>query len=386
MPEQVPQPTGSEVPISPSSGAGSSPAPSSAPTSGLAPSTSTAGPAPDGVAGSGSLSPSSSPSTPAEQQYQTVRDTLRNYGLDQNFLSQFSDDHQALQYLVGAHRQREELSQLAQYGRQYMQHADQFQAWMRTQQEAQQAQQAQQQAWWKAPEYDPSWASKLTRDPATGEIRATPGSDPALVQKYLAWVEHQRGFLDRFSQDPIKAIAPGVEEIARQVATQMIQQHLGGYQQQTQASAIIQQNADWLHQRDQQGQVQRDPRTGQPALSEYGRRYAAYVQQAEQLGIRDVQAQHNYAVGFVQRDALAAVYQGQRQAQSAQVQGDAAKQAFLANAAGGTHQPNNTGAVGVNGAPANPPPASGARGLQELLMKNMKAAGFQPGVPLDLGR
>lgn len=320
---------------------------------------------------------------PQAQQYVGIRDALRNYGLDP---SQFPDDHAALQHLASAYRQQGDLSQLAQYGRQYMQHADQFQAWRQQQAAQQQQAQQQQQSWWKKPEFDPSWASKLTRDPATGEIKAVAGADPGLVQKYLAWTEHQRGFLDKFAQDPIEAIKPGLIDIARQVAQEMVGQHLGGFQEKQAAQSIIQQNASWIHEHDANGRAVIDPQTGRPAFSPYGRAYAGYVQQAEQMGLRDVQSQHNFALTNVQRDYLARQYVGQQQGGNAQQQGQAAKDQFLANAA--ANRPN-VGANGVNGstgAPANPAGINNLRSLQDLMMKNLAANGYQAGQPIDMGR
>ena len=270
-----------------------------------------------------------------------------------------------------------------------MRNADGFNAYLRQQQEAAQKQQAAQQpTWWKAPEYDPSWASKLTRDPATGEVKALPGNDPTLVQKYLAWAEHQRGFLDKFAQNPIEAIKPGIEQIARQMAQEIVQQHLGGYQQQTQAQQVVEQNSAWIHERDAQGRLIMDPRTGKPALSHWGQVYAGYVREAENLGIRDVQKVSRFALTGVQRDYMAARMQQQQAPQQAAAAGEAAKQQFLQNAGAGVHSPNvgSQHAGGVNGAPNNPPPMKTQRDLAAIMLQNMQAAGFQPNQQLDFSR
>ena len=204
------------------------------------------------------------PSTPTPAPQLNVRETLRSLGFEQ--ATQLPDDRTALEYLASATREAQSLRELAQHGRQYIQHADQFQAWLRERQEHERRTQEQSQNWWKAPEYDPGWLSKLVRDPQTGEIRALPGSDPTIVPKYLAWVEHQRQFMDRFSQNPIEAIRPGIEQIIEAKAQQMIQQHLGQYREQQQAAALLEQNSSWMQ--------QQDPATGRPVLTEWGRRYA----------------------------------------------------------------------------------------------------------------
>lgn len=293
-----------------------------------------------------------------------------------------------MEFLARAYQQAQQGNQLAQYGQQYLQmqpYLPQFQAWLQQQQAMQRQQQAAQpQSWWKAPEFDPNWRQKITRDPVTGELKAIPGADPSIVQKYLAAVEHQQGFLDKFAFNPVEAIKPGVEQIARQIAQEMIQQHLGGFQEQTFARGWVEANSSWLHQRDQNNNLVRDV-SGRPQLSPYGQRFAQYVQQAEQGGMRDVTRQRDYALGMIQRDYLAAQYQGQAQQQTAQQQGDAAKQQFLQQAAQPQHVPNRGGQTtqGVpNNGSANGVPMRTTRDLASAMMQAMGQNGYQPGQSL----
>lgn len=311
----------------------------------------------------------------------SVRDALANYGLD--LRGQFQDDHAALQYMALQMRQAQQAQQLAQYGQLYVQHADQFQRFL-TQQQEEQRRQQQQPGWWNAPQYDPTWSQKIMRDPTTGELRAVPGAPPDTVQKYLQWVEHQKTFLDRFSQDPIGAIRPGIEEVVQQVAQRMLQQQMYVQQDQQVANEFLRQNADWLYAKDQSGQVLANPQTGQPMLSEYGRRFAYYVNEAEQMGLSDSSRQQQYAMRSLQRDYLMQIYQQQGQQQQ-QVQAPSpqqqANQQFLQQAAarngvGGPVPPagNVQGSV-----PVQP----SQRGLEEMLARNLAAAGFGPGQTLE---
>lgn len=371
---------GGQTPPSPATSSGGSPA---AP---ISPAAGSTGPGPASTPPGGGAAPA-----PATPEYASVRETLTNYGLAE-LASQFQDDHGLLNYLAQAHRERAQLQQYAQYGQTYLQHAQQFEAWRRQQAEEQQRAQAQQNQWWKPPEYDPRWASQLTRDPATGEIKVIPGGDPTVLQKYLAWNEHQRSFQERFAQDPIKAIQPGLEQLIDQRAQALIQQQLTGYAQQSQAQALVQNHAAWIYQRDQQGNVLRG-QGGQPLMNEWGQRYAMYVQQAEQMGLRGVQAQDRYAVGMVQRDYLASSYQQQVNTQQVQQSGDALKDQFLQRAAqpgaGGIHNPNTgaNGAGGPSGVAVNPPPAGNTvRNLASRMLDNFKANGYQPGQEVNLGR
>lgn len=324
--------------------------------------------------------PGSAAAAAAQADAQSVRDALASYGLD--LRNQFQDDHQALQHLVMLARQAASQQPLVQYGQQYLQHASDFQRYLEERQRQQQQSQ-QQQSWWKAPEYDPTWARRLMRDPQTGEIKPMPGEPLDLVQKYQAWAEHQRSFLDKFAQDPIGAIKPGLEQVVQQVAQQMVQQQLASYQERQQAESFLAQNADWMFARDGQGQPLVNPATNQPALSPLGQQFAAYVFEAERMGLRDTASQQRYAMNSLQRDYLAARYQQQAggQAPPAPPPGEAAKQQFLQAAQAGARTAPAAPPGNTNGEYRQPNGVS-QRGLQELLLQEMKAAGFQPGQPV----
>jgi len=314
--------------------------------------------------------PAQAPSQ-AAQDYQSVRDALANYGYDVR--GQFQDDHAALQHLASLARQAQEQQSLLPYAQQYMQHAAQFQQYLAERQRAAQAAQAAQQSWWTAPEYDPSWQQKLMRDPQTGEIRALPGHDPSIVQKYLAWVDHQRGFLDRFARDPIGSIRPGIEQVVQAIVQQQVQQSLGQYQEQSLASQFLAQNADWLYERGANGAPVRDARTGRPALSSLGQQFARYVYEAEQMGLMDTASQQRYALGLLQRDYLLATAQQGAPAQQPPAGGTAAPPRF-AQAAAAPAGPANGG--------YKPPSGASPRGLMEEMMRQFQAAGIQPGQQL----
>lgn len=355
----------------------SAPSPASTATASPSPTPSSAGGVTTVSAAESPVSQDLAGGTPTSQ---TVRDALASYGLDVR--KQFQDDHQALQYLASQYRNAAQSQELARYGQLYVQHAAEFQNYLQERQkQAQQAQQQQQPSWWKAPEYDPTWAQKLTRDPVTGEIKAIPGADPTLPQKFTSWLEHQRSFLDKFAQDPISAIRPGIEQVVQETAARMMQQQFGQYQERNAASDFVRSNSEWLYERDQGGRPLVG-QNGQPQLSPMGQRFAGYVLEAEKMGIYDVSSQQRYALGLVQRDALAAM-QAQNSAGQAPVTqqqlppGEAEKQAFLQRAqAAQINQPtappgNTNGAVRVGG--------TGSRELREMLKSAMQANGFAPG-------
>jgi len=302
--------------------------------------------------------------------YQSVRDALANYGLD--LRDRFQDDHGLLQHLVGQIQQAQAAQQLAGYGREFLQHRDGFLQWMRERQEAQAKQQQQQSQWFKAPEYDPRWQSMITRDPATGKLVPADGAPPDIVQKYTAWASHQREFLDKFSQNPIDAIKPGLQQMVQELFQQQFQQQFGQIQQQQAARQVLEQNASWLYEKDQ--------RTGQPKLSVWGERYHQYVQQAERRGLQSVQDVHDVAFAMVERDFLRARSQGLgQQQQPAGDPGAQAKQTFLEQAQQASQQTQQAATPppgNANGVPANR--KGGARGLADAMLSKLQANGYTP--------
>lgn len=319
------------------------------------------------------------------QQQQSLRDLAKRLGYAQ--AEQHGDDHTFFSQLLLQAQQTSQLQaqlqqaqQYARAGQEYLQHRSEFQ---RFQEEQRRRAQPEEKPWFKAPEYDPGWRAKLTRDPQTGEIRAIPGAPPDLVGKYLSAVEHRENFLDKFAFDPVGAIKPGIEEVVRSIAADLVKQQLGQYQATQAATQIIKQNESWLYAKDGQGQV-RYAATGQPELSPAGRAYYGYAEQAAQRGIQDDQGIHEYALGLLQRDM--ALMQLQRlqggqatpptqpiavpQQTSPQETGEAAKQGFLSRAvAGQQHQPQHAGSTNGKGA------QNGALSLEERLRQNFKANG-----------
>lgn len=301
-----------------------------------------------------------------------LREALSPHFGDQA-LSQFQDDQTLLSHLVSAYQQAQNANRLAPYGEMYLQHADKFQSWLKQEQEREQAAQAQQQSWWKAPEYNPAWINMVEKD-EQGNLRAKPGYPPDIPQKLLTALDHQKTFLNDFSFNPIEKLKPGIMEIAKQVAQEMVQQHLGGYQEEVFANNFVQQNSAWLHQRDQAGNVLFDQRTGKPALTAEGQRFARYANQAQQMGISNVEAQRDYAFGMTQRDIALA----QLQAGGNAANGQAANRRFLDQ-----RNPNQSGVQPANGQkPAKPPIGTGARNLSRRMMEAMQEEGIQPGQKL----
>jgi hypothetical protein len=292
------------------------------------------------------------------------------------------DDYQAIAHLANAYRQAQQYAPIAQ---QWAQHQGEFQQWLQARQEQERQAQAQQQGWWRAPEFDPRWRSQIYRDPQTGRLMTVEGADPSILPRYNAAMTHAQDFLDKFSFDPIGTIRPGIEEVVRQIAAEMFQGQMGNYQNQTYARGWVQQNSDWLHQRDPQGRlIPNGP--GTYVLSPAGQRFKYYVDQAEASGIQNPQTVQEFALGMLQRDLMLAQLQGQQPAAPvtpgapaapALPPGEQAKADFLARSAG--RQPNYGRASEQN----QPRPKS-VMDLQKTMLAGMAAAGFAPGSQIPL--
>jgi hypothetical protein len=330
--------------------------------------------------------------TPADPNgFRSIRDVGKELGYD---FGNVADDHSALQQLIlratEAQRlqsQMQQMQELARHGQTYLQHAPAFQQWLQQQQAAaQQADQAKKN-WFKAPEWDPAWASFITKD-AQGNLVPVQGAPPGVVDKYLAFTNHQREFMQKFAMDPIAAIRPGLEAMMQEIASQQARQAVGATQGEQFAQNFIQQHSAWLHARDAQGNILSDW-SGQPQFSPAGVRFQQLVTEAANLGIVNGEHRARYAYNLLRAEIAQAQATPAAQQAAAQANGDALKNQFLQNAAGAA--PN---ASGSQTAPVNPntPPATpngrktSQRDLQALLMEEMKKNGFQPGQPVPVGQ
>ncbi len=324
---------------------------------------------------SGAPAPQAAPSTPqTPTEYTDLLEIVRQQAPD--LAGRFQDGNQALSYLLQEARRSEELQRLAPYAQEYMQNAGPYQAWRKSQDEAQRAAAAQRQKWFNAPEFNPDWRNAIAQGP-DGRLSVKDGYPPDTLQKYLAAVQHQRGFLDKFAFDPIGAIKPGLMQLIQEAVQPILRQGLGGYQEQQQATGFVAQNKDWLFQNGQVG--------GQ--LTEWGQRFKAHVEQAIQFNV-PTQHQSQYALEMVQRDYALQQWQGMQQqpaAQPIQTQNDAQKQAFLAAAQKGGSTavaPGGSGWAGRAPSAAAPAPIP-ARGshinrLTALMAAKASEFGMKP--------
>lgn len=296
-------------------------------------------------------------------------------------------EQEAITQLANLYKQAQTLQyqyqQVAPYAQLYQQNQGKFHAWQQQQaEEERKRQQEQPKPWWnqywQPPEFDPSWERLITKD-EQGRLVPAEGAPPDIVHKYLNYRAYRTQQAERLMQNPFEFFEKPIKDLATQVAQEIVQKQLGGYQENAFAKDFIRENSSWLHERDPQGQVVVDPYTKQPLLSQWGQVFRNHVINAEKLGIRDAKSQQEYALGLTQRDwAFASQQQPQPQVQQPQVQQPAAEQRQAANQAF-LQQAGQQKPAGRQTPPSNVPQQQ----VQKPLRQRMKEAFLQNGITMD---
>jgi hypothetical protein len=253
---------------------------------------------------------------PAAPGYDSARDFVAKalgyksdtYGDDESFLRAMVAGEQTLK------RQLEEAKQLAQYGQLYLQNLPQKPA---------EPDKPDPFAAYKAPEFNNAWLSMVERT-ADGNIQLRPGADPSILPKIHAYQQYRDEVAQKLTTDPMGYLKPIIEHYAGEKAQALVEQQFAKMQADQYANSVIQQNADWMCQKDSNGRYLLNPATGMPMLSQAGERYAFYVKKAADRGMpQDMQVE--YANALLSRD----LYAPQAQSAAAVAQGDQAKQAII---------------------------------------------------------
>lgn len=150
------------------------------------------------------------------------------------------------------------------------------------------------------PRFDMANLAMIRRNPETGQYEAHPNAPPGLAQQADAYHTAVVNATHNFFQDPEKYLGDIVRRIAGEVAEQRSQQQLGQFQNNQFAQQTLQQNADWLYERDAAGHTVQDfdMRTGEwsPRLSAWGNEYARRVYAMRQSGVTDGRMLHQLAM------------------------------------------------------------------------------------------
>lgn len=237
--------------------------------------------------------------TPASQ----LRDQLNQHlGGLVNF-SQYSDDTALMRGLAETLRQSQNMQQFATLGQQVMPHWSQFQEWQKAQEAAEQARRAQEQKWWNPPPFDRSWLDGVIVDEATGQLQPKPGYDPSIPQKIAAYRQFQREQLDKFFTDPIGMLKPGLEQLIKEIAGNVVQNNVGQYSATQQANDWVRQNQHWLFEHDDSKRMMYDQQ-GRPIPSQVNMMFRNHFQQILQMGIKDGPEAYELAKKLTHADLL----------------------------------------------------------------------------------
>ena len=238
-----------------------------------------------------------------------------------------SDEQEGQRRLLESYRQAEEQrAQLAermrelqpwvQYGQQYYEQMSDpaFQQLMAQRQgpAAPQTAPPAERPWYIAPEYDAETVARYRQASvgADGQVVYDwkPNTPAEVRKQYESYQQHTELVSDRLVRDPYGAVS----EIATTAVLPVVQQMLDRYfaervdavrqQEQLQSSAqrLIEQNAEWLYERDPRtnGPMQRyDAATGQQyvSFSPEGQRFYGYLQEANRIGISSPEQRWEYA-------------------------------------------------------------------------------------------
>lgn len=331
-----------------------------------APSDAAAAASPAGNAAAGSPSPTT-PDAQAQAALSPMRQFAQQIGIN---VANYADDN-ALQVALVAHQQHlqsqmQHLTQMAQYGQLYLrgQAAPATQAGAPNQPAAPDPL-----AKYKAPEYDPSWLQSL-EDDGQGGIKLKPGADPAILPKFYAFQQFRKGIADSFMADPVGFMTPLVQQMVEKQAAELVKNQLGEFQQSTYTSQWMQQNDQWLWQRDAAGNKIVNPATNRPIPTAAAERFLSHLNEADAMGIKDPKAQENYARALL----MAEMSQPATATQAAVVAGQQKRDQVLQTM---NRAPNASGSLvsqDATGAQA-PSQQNSQLSLKDQLFQNLRAQG-----------
>lgn len=232
---------------------------------------------------------------------------------------------------------------------------------------AQPAQPAQPKNPFGLPTFDERLLDFVVKNPTTGQLENMPGGPPDGAIKVAEYMDLAQKVQRQFWQNPAQFLGPMIEEAAAKKAEEIYKAQFGKHQNQTATEQIVQENANWLFAKGQDGQIQMqfNPATGrnEQVLSQWGELYLQSVQEIAAAGVTDPRMRHRLAENMVQNAAYAAL-QRQQQAPAA---GNAAAQDFLNRAAAHPVQPTQQ--------PVPVPQQEGPLDLRAMLRRNFDAGG-----------
>ena len=241
-----------------------------------------------------------------------LREALKGSGVQ---VESFQDDKSAWEYVQAQIRQREQvyaqemahMRQLAEWGQYYQANRAKFEAALQQPAAPAAAAGAQAQNPWNPPAFNEADLAGIIRNP-DGTLAVAPGYAPDLVQKYQQYQRWQADRLSAFLRDPQSTLTPVLEPTINQIVEKAIADRLKGYDEQQFAQSYVQQQGQWMFEKDAFGRPLMD-QFGRPVMSQAGQRFWHYTQEAMQRGITDARAQQQYAQNMTELEALRVAYQ-----------------------------------------------------------------------------
>lgn len=237
--------------------------------------------------------PQSQQQTPQAQQPQSPWGVMENFrqlpqfrGYSENQIAQTL--YQTMQREQAASRGLAQYQQIFPNLQQYMADRPQYEAWRKAQQAQSQAQQqaAPQQkpksSWWNPPEVREAYKQYLVKDPETGRDMISPEAPLDARHALTEYQAYKTKFAKDFLEDPEKTLGPMVEDRAKSIAQEIVQQTLKQRDNESFVDSLQAENSDWLF--DQQGNVTPE-----------GYAVHKYVEEAKSLGIASPQDRWQYA-------------------------------------------------------------------------------------------
>ena len=302
-----------------------------------------------------------------EESFQSIRDAATEFGAD---LSGFDDDEAALRHLVERSNSVSQNEELVGYGRQYLQHAGEFQQWQ-VERQAELAATAAAPAddepkFWDAPDYNPLWLNQVELDPETGQMRPVNGGTLETVQNLQRYTGYRQDQQDRFWREgPSAYMQPYLDHRDKAMESKlqgMVDHALGRDRAQASASQFVEQNQEWLY----NGNAT-DAQTGERQLSGDGQKFRGYLEQFSGL---EPAKQQQYAMQLLEADRVLSGQQTPektREAENKKILMQKAGYSPDANKTDTTKQPSSDGVA---------PPLEPGQSLKDLMTAEFQAAGI----------
>ena len=236
----------------------------------------------------------------------------------------------AMQREQAATKALTQYQQLIPYGQEFLRYRengdwDRFQQWIQAQQQAprqapmqpppQHAPAQKAQGWWNPPAVKESSLRWLVKD-ENGREQIHPDAPLHIRDELYEYQKYRVDFANKLLTNPQEALGPMVEDRAKAIAQEIVQEQLQQVGEAGYVSNLESENKDWLYNED-----------GSP--SREGLMVQHYIQKASQLGLGTPQQRWEYACDMVERDLLNEVRElDARNAARAQMQ--ASLQAFTA--------------------------------------------------------